>query len=117
MRRIALALLLFADCEDGRYREIGAEITILAQRTDSFVPAATQRLARFGRRALPQIEIALHTASPTGKLNLIRALETIGDREAVPILRHFAAHDAAPEVREACVALLRRWEVAVSRRK
>lgn len=105
----AFAVTALAGCEDRTYREIGAEIRVLGERTDSLVGPATQRLARFRRRALPQIEIALHTASPSGKVNLIGALAAIGDAEAVPILRHFAVYDPAPEVRAACEELLATW--------
>lgn len=110
MRRLTLALALLAGgCEDRSYREIGAEVRVLAERNDALVPRAIERLARFGRRALPQVETALHTASPAGKLNLIRALEALAAPDAAPILRHFAVYDPAPEVRAACEDLLRRW--------
>jgi len=110
----ALALWLAAAfgagaCEDDSYQDIGGEIRILASRNDALVPPATLRLARFGRRAIPQIEIALHTASPTGKAHLVHALERIGDAEAIPVLRHFAAYDPVPEVRAACGDVLERW--------
>lgn len=101
-----------AACEDRSYRDIGAEISVLTQRRDALVPRAAERLARFGRRALPQIEIALHTASPAGKLNLIKALDAISDSEAAPILRHVAVYDPDAEVRAAGESLLRRWASA-----
>jgi hypothetical protein len=104
-----LTLALAAACEDTSYRDIGAAINVLTTRTDALVPPAITRLARFRRRALPQIEIALHTASPAGKTNLVHALEAIADAEAVPILRHFAIYDPDPEVRAAGGALLGRW--------
>jgi hypothetical protein len=107
-----LVLALAGACEDNSYRDIGAEIGVLAQRTDGLVPRSIERLARFRRRAIPQIEIALHTASPTGKVNLVHALEAIGDGEAVPVLRHFAIYDPDPEVRTACEDLLERWRKA-----
>jgi hypothetical protein len=111
VRRLALALCLsfLAACEDTSYREIGAQIRVLSERTDGLVPPALERLARFRRRALPQIEIALHTASATGKRNLIEALGKIADPESAAILRHFAIYDPAPEVRAACDELLDRW--------
>jgi hypothetical protein len=111
MRRrliVAIALALCA-CEDRSYRDIGAQIGVLVQRTDALVPPALERLASFGRRALPQIETALHTAPPAGKLHLVRALDRIGDPEAIPILRHFAVYDPGADVRSACEAVLQRW--------
>ena len=67
-------------------------------------------MAGYKRRALPQIEIALHTASPAGKVNLVRAIEAIGDPEGVAILRHFAVYDPDPAVRPACEAVLEKWQ-------
>jgi len=105
---LAVALALVA-CEDSSYLDIGAQISVLTERTDALVPPATRRLTGFGRRAIPQIEIALHTASPSGKANLLRAIDTIADPEAAAILRHFAVYDPVPEVRSACEEILTRW--------
>jgi hypothetical protein len=96
-------------CEEGAHREIQDEINILTRRNDALVPPATDRLARFGRLAIPHIETALHTAAPTGRLHLIEALERIGDDEAIPVLRHFAIYDIRSEVRRACADLLAAW--------
>jgi HEAT repeat protein len=114
MRRLALTLLLVAACEDTSYRDIGAEIKLLTTRTDALVVPATQRLARYKRRAVPQIEIALHTASPAGKVNLIHALETIADPESVAILRHFAVYDPDDAVRAACDEVLEKWHASAA---
>ena len=60
---VLLAQLSSAGCEDTGYRKIGAEITVLAKRSqDPRVDGARQRLVAFGQRAIPQIETALHTA-------------------------------------------------------
>ena len=104
-----LALSSTSGCEDRSYREIGAQINTLTKPGGGSVPEAIAQLARMGRRTLPQIETALHTAPPHGKSNLIRALDAIGDPEAVPIVQHFAVYDANAEVRSACEELLRRW--------
>jgi hypothetical protein len=111
-----LALLLFAGCEDRSYREIGAQINALTKPNGGSSSDAIAQLARIGRRALPQIETALHTASPRGKGNLVRALEAIGDPEAAPILQHFAVYDANTEVRSACEEVLGRWAAGNDRR-
>jgi hypothetical protein len=115
-RLVALALVVctaggLAGCEDRSYREIGAEIRILTKRTDALVGPARDRLVKFKRRAIPQIETALHTASTSGKLNLIAALDAISDETAIPIFRHFAIHDLEREVRAACESVLKGWAV------
>src|SRR6185436_20814404 len=100
-RRWALALagallaapVLAAGCEDLSHGDIGDEINILVRRDDQLVPPATERLAAYRRRAIPQIETALHTAAPTGRLHLVAALDRIGDEESVPVLRHVAVYD------------------------
>ena len=117
MRKLAVAGLLIgclvsAGCEERSHRDIQDEINILTKRNDALVPPATGRLARYGRLAIPQVETALHTASPTGRLHLIAALERIGDHEVIPVLRHFAIYDVRPEVRQACADLLARWAAA-----
>jgi hypothetical protein len=96
-------------CEDRSHGDIGDEINILIRRNDALVPPATERLAAYGRKALPQIETAMHTAAPYGRLHLIAALDRIGDHESVPVLRHVAVYDVTPEVRDAAEALLGRW--------
>jgi len=78
--------------------------------------AAMARLTAFGRRALPQIEIALHTAPEAGRARLFQVLATIGDEEAVPILRHFAVYDGSPALAETCASVLRTWSAGPGRR-
>ncbi|HVV15708.1 MAG TPA: HEAT repeat domain-containing protein [Polyangia bacterium] len=114
MNRARLAALLLAAlvapaCEDGSHGDIADEINILVRRNDQLVPPAMDRLAAFRRAAIPQMETALHTAAPAGRLHLIAAMARIGDAEAVPILRHAALFDVAPEVRGAGEAVLSRW--------
>lgn len=107
----ALAAALGLACEDVSHRDIGDEINILVRRNDALVPPAIERLAKYRRAAIPQIETALHTSAPTGRLHLVTALDRIGDAEAVPILRHLAVYDISADVREATEALLRRWSM------
>ena len=99
-------------CEEVSHRDIGDEINILVRRDDALVNPAIDRLARYRRFAIPQIETAMHTAAPAGRHHLITALEKIGDSEAVPILRHVAVFDITPDVRAAAEALLSRWAAA-----
>lgn len=109
--RLALfaGALIVATCDDRSHRDIGDEINILTRRNDVLVAPATERLAKYGRHAIPQIETALHTSAPTGRLHLVAALDKIGDEEAVPVLRHFAIYDVSAEIRQACDELLARW--------
>ena len=99
-------------CEEVSHRDIGDEINILVRRDDALVGPAIDRLARYRRSAIPQIETAMHTASPAGRHHLIATLEKIGDGEAIPILRHFAVFDITPDVRGAAEDLLSRWAAA-----
>jgi hypothetical protein len=108
--------LLIAGCEDRSYRDIGAHINALTKPGGTPTSEAIAQLARIGRRAVPQIETALHTASPRGKDNLIKALDAIGDPEAAPIVQHFAVYDASPEVRAECEEMLNRWASSGDRR-
>jgi len=101
-----------AGCDDHAHTDIGDEINILTRRNDALVPPATERLAAYGRKAVPQIETAMHTAAPTGRMHLLAALDAIGDDESVPVLRHVAVYDVRPEVRDGAEALLTRWASA-----
>jgi hypothetical protein len=112
----ALTFLGGAACEDVTHRDIGDEINILVRRDDQLVPPATERLAAYHRRAIPQIETALHTAAPTGRMHLVAALDRVGDEEAVPVLRHVATYDMTAEVRVAAEAVLTRWAGAADAR-
>ena len=68
------------------------------ERTSCPAPAI-ERLRKIGRRAVPQIETAMHTASARGKVNLVAALDAIGEPESAAVLQHFAVYDPSPEVR------------------
>jgi hypothetical protein len=111
---LALAFVLagVTACDDVNHRDLQDEINILTRRNDALVGPATERLARYGRFAIPQIEVAMHTAAPVGRLHLVDAIDRVGDGEAIPVLRHFAVYDIDVEVRQACEALLRRWAAA-----
>jgi HEAT repeat protein len=106
---------LTAACEDTSYRKIGAEITVLAKRSqDPRVDGARQRLVGFGAAAIPQIETALHTAQERGRLHLVAAMQDIGDAEAIPILRHLAVYDSSADVRASCASILKGWAAATA---
>jgi len=105
---LATALALPA-CDDRSYRTIGAAINVLSEKTDDLPGPAIERLRKIGRRSVPQIETALHTASPRGKVNLVSALAAIGEPESAAILQHFAVYDKNPEVRIACEEVLAKW--------
>ena len=110
---VLLAICLFASsCDDRSYREIGANIDVLTKKRDELPAPAIARLAKIGRRAVPQIETAMHTASPRGKVNLVSALAAIGEPESTAILQHFAVYDKSPDVRAACEELLSQWAAA-----
>jgi hypothetical protein len=119
MRRLMLAvmaLLLLATCDDRSYREIGGAIDVLAKKSNELPGPAIERLRAIGRRAVPQLETAMHTSSARGKVNLVAALEAIGEPESTAILQHFAVYDANPDVRAACEELLAKWAAGNDRK-
>jgi hypothetical protein len=105
---LPLCLLPAPGCSRGD-RALQDDVTIVASQEGTVVEQAIARVARRGRRALPPIETALHTASAEGRLNLILALRRIGDIDAVPLLRHLALHDAEDGVRKEAEFTLRQW--------
>src|SRR5215470_17755458 len=89
--------------------DIRANVTLLCNHEGALAVAAAEHLQRYGRRAIPTIEAAMHTASPVGRKNLIMALRKIGDEEAVPLLGHIAVQDGSAEVRREAEWTLRGW--------
>ena len=94
-----------SDAED----DIRANVTLLCNHEGVLATAAADHLTRYGRRAIPTIESAMHTASATGKKNLILALRKIGDVEAVPLLGHLAEFEPNADVRREADWTLRGW--------
>ena len=120
MRRLLFAIILtvaiWSACDDRSYRAIGADIDVLTKKRDDLPGPAIERLRAIGRRAVPQLETAMHTASAEGKVNLVAALAAIGEPESAAILQHFAVYDRSPEVRSACDDALANWAAAGDRR-
>jgi len=110
------ALFVCPSCDDRSYREIGAAINVLTKASEDLPGTAIERLRKIGRRAVPQIETAMHTASPRGKTNLVSALAAIGEPESAMILQHFAVYDKSPEVRQACEDVLAQWASSSDRK-
>jgi hypothetical protein len=94
-----------SDAED----DIRANVTLLCSHEGVLATAAADHLTRYGRRAIPTIEAAMHTASPTGKKNLVLALRQIGDVEAVPLLGQLAQFEPNADVRREAEWTLRKW--------
>jgi hypothetical protein len=103
------ALLAAAPACNDADDDIRANVTLLCNHEGALATAAAEHLTRYGRRAIPTIEAAMHTASPTGKKNLILALRKIGDAEAVPLLGHLAQFEPNPDVRREAEWTLRQW--------
>jgi len=106
---VLMALLAAAPACSDADDDIRANVTLLCNHEGALATAAAEHLARYGRRAIPTIEAAMHTASPTGKKNLILALRKIGDSEAVPLLGHVAQFEPNADVRREAEWTLRQW--------
>ena len=96
--------------------DVRAQVTLLLNQEGAPARAASERLVRHGRRAIPTIEAALHTASPSGRKNLILALREIGDEEASPLVRHSATYETDPDVRREAEWTLKQWAQATGSR-
>jgi len=104
-----LAVLLLAPACNDADDDIRANVTLLCNHEGALATAAAEHLTRYGRKAIPTIESAMHTASPTGKKSLILALRKIGDVEAVPLLGHMAQFEPNADVRREAEWTLRGW--------
>lgn len=105
---VAACLLLTAACNDVD-DDVHANVTLLCNHEGTLAQAAADHLQRYGKRAIPTIEAAMHTASVPGRKNLILALRRIGDVDAVPLLAHIAITDGSPEVRREAKWTLEQW--------
>lgn len=106
---VLIACLAAAPACSDNDDDIRAKVTVLCNREGAAATLAAERLAGYGRRAIPTIEAAMHTASATGKKNLVMALRKIGDAEAVPLLGHMAQFEPSPDVRREAEWTLRQW--------
>jgi hypothetical protein len=109
---VAAGLLAFvalgAGCNDVD-DDVHANVTLLCNHEGTLAQAAADHLQRYGKRAIPTIEAAMHTASVPGRKNLILALRRIGDVDAVPLLGHIAVTDGSPDVRREAEWTLKQW--------
>jgi HEAT repeat protein len=103
------SLLLGVACTDSTEDDIRAHVTLAVHQEGKEALNAVDHLVHYGRRALPTIEAALHTAPPDGRKTLILALRKIGDAESVPLLRQLALYDPAPDVRREAEWTLKGW--------
>lgn len=103
-----LVVLLASGCHDAD-DDIRADVRLVCNHDGVVADAATAELARFGRRAIPTIEAAMHTAAPPARKKLVLALARIGDGEAAPLLGHLAVYDGSADVRREAEATLRHW--------
>ena len=110
LRCTLLVIALLGACSDSSTEDdIRAHVTFAIKQEGKVASDAAEYLQRYGRRAIPTIEAAMHTASPAGKKNLILALRRIADPEAVPLLEHVAQYDPSPDVRREAEWTLRQW--------
>lgn len=95
-------------CSDADERSALHDVELLVTDDGPIGRAAEQRLVRRGRGAIAALETGLYLAEPPARLRIVRALGAIGSPEGEPVLRHLAARDGDPQVREAAEAALRR---------
>lgn len=102
MRRALLLLaLLAAACTDTTVREQPCRLAVksLAAAPEVHARGELQKVLRFGRYALPDIEQEFHGATVVGRKRLLEALRRLKEREAVPFLELVARSDEHAEVR------------------
>lgn len=103
MTRLLILTLLFfslSACEAKQESRCRAAAKHLAKARGAAINSARPHLVKFGAFALPDIEEQLSANSTQGRLNMIEALDAIGDREAAPLLRILARWAEDPLVRK-----------------
>jgi hypothetical protein len=104
-----VALLVAAAACNDVDDDIRGNVTLLCNHEGALAMAAAERLERYGKRAIPTMEAAMHTAGTVGRKNLILGLRRIGDVDAIPLLGHIAVYDGSPDVRREAEWTLRQW--------
>jgi hypothetical protein len=89
--------------------QVRTDVGLLVSQEGESAQAAADRLAGHGRGVLVSLEGALHTANARGRKNVVMAMRRLGDAEAIPLLRHVAVFDAAPEVQREAEETLSAW--------
>jgi hypothetical protein len=107
---VLLLLFLQSGCANDLDRERRSRIGVrgLVAAPPNKVEEALDRVVALGAYALPDIEQEFHAAPALGRQRLLRALERIDSRKAVPLLRFLAEHDTDETVRRRAAVLARR---------
>lgn len=95
----AVACGALPGCEGDVHKDIHGQIYVLVTRQDTWADKAARALQAQGLRALPQIETALHSARPEGRVRLVEVLAHIEHPDSAQLLRHVTLHDVDPRVR------------------
>jgi len=104
-----LLLCALCACSNNPDEDIRGQVTLLLHQEGAPAQAASAKLVAHGKRAIPTIESAMHTATPAGKKGLIGVLRQIGDEAAVPLLGHLAVYEPAEDVRQEALWTLQAW--------
>lgn len=102
-------------CEGDIHKDIHGNIHVVVNRDDAFLAPAVAQLERYGLQALPQIETALHSAKPDGRLRLVQVMARILQTDTVPLLRHLGLFDADERVRTLAENTLVQWSKQTQR--
>jgi hypothetical protein len=111
----ACSALACSACEDDIHKDIHGNIHVVVNRDDAFLAPAVAELERYGLAALPQIETALHSAKPDGRVRLVQVMARISQTETVPLLRHLGLFDADERVRKLAQTTLMQWSTQTQR--
>lgn len=106
MVRTAVMAALLLGCSSADHRSIDHEVAVLIAEPGAAADAAEAALVERGRDAILFLETGLWEADARGRQRILRTLEKIGDREALPIAEYVARHDSDPAVRERAAKLV-----------
>lgn len=93
-------VLCMVSCDDPAEWRSRQAVGALVEATPTKAAAALERVRAEGTPALVDIEQALHGANLPGRLRLIDAMEAIGSKRALPLLRFLERWDEAKPARE-----------------
>jgi|GEM_PF-6387617 HEAT repeat protein len=103
---LGFLFLMLPACDGKRESRSRAAAKYLAKARGPAINSARPHVVKFGSFALPDIEEQLSATTAQGRLNMIEALDAIGDPEAKPLLRILIRWAKDPLVRQSAEAAL-----------
>lgn len=108
--RLLVLILFLSSCTptacSEEEQDINREVEILIGEPGPAVKEAERRLLERGTGSIAILETGLYQADAMGRIRIVKTLAKLDSEEVLPVIRHIAARDDDPLVRETAAAAL-----------